>query len=553
MSPEYLKPLSTYMRFLLVFILIEISFPALSQTRMLDSLYVVLADHPAEDTVRVKIMFKICFREVGFHPKKNKVLAEEALKISQRIKFPRGIGNAHRYIADYYHEIGDYPMAIRHAFQMLKAFEGIPYNIGVSQSYQFLGLLYNAAGDFDKSSLYYTRAVAVCQQANLKKELSYCYNNLAGLNFSLSKFKIALEYYLKSLAIKTEINDAHGITTSHANIASVYVKLGNFGKAKEYFDVALTNLQRSNDREILSNVYESLGEMYMLKGENAKAESALLKAVDYAKVINNKKLLQSTNSYLSELERKNGNFKKALVYAELSGAYRDSIYTVAKAREIANTEARYETTKKDQRIQLLENDKKNARLWTNILIGGFALVIMALIATYYIRGTREKKNRKILNLEIDNLTNQHKELSEKFKNVLGGENDEVQDSQDQRILKKAIEVIETNIQDPLFGVEKMSREMAMSRTNMHRKIKAITGFPPSELIRNIRLRKAATLILNRVDSVSNISFMVGFEDQSYFSKSFKKQFGVPPSEYHHLKAGANSNGMHSEFARIAAN
>jgi AraC-like DNA-binding protein len=542
------------MRFLLVFILIEISFPALSQTSMLDSLYAALENHPTEDTIRVKIMFKICYRESAFHPEKNKALAEQALKISTRIKFTRGIGNANRYIADYYNEIGDYPMAIRHAFQMLKAFESIPYNIGVSQSYQLLGLLYNAAGDFEKASLYYTRAVAVCEQANLKKELSYCYNNLAGLNFSLSKFDVALAYYLKSLAIRKEIKDAHGITTSHANIASVYVKQRNFEKAKQHFEIALTDLRQSNDMDMLSNVYESLGEMYLLKGENIKAESTLLKAVDYAKAINNKKLLQSTNSYLYELERKNGNFKKALAYAEISSAYRDSIYTVDKAKEIANTEARYETTKKDQRIELLEQDKKLGRIWTYTLSAAFALVVMSLAAVYYVRGVREKKNRKILNLEIDYLTNQHKELAEKFKNVLGGETAEVQDSHNHRILKKAIEIIETNIQDPLFGVEKMSREMAMSRTNMHRKIKAITGFPPSELIRNIRLRKAATLILNRVDTVSNISFMVGFEDQSYFSKSFKKQFGVPPSEYHQLKAAnSNSDVLISELARIEAN
>ena len=74
-------------------------------------------------------------------------------------------------------------------------------------------------------------------------------------------------------------------------------------------------------------------------------------------------------------------------------------------------------------------------------------------------------------------------------------------------------------------------EMGMSRTNLHRKLKAITGFPPSELIRNIRLRKAAQLLLNQADSIAQISFSVGFEDHSYFSKSFKRQFGVTPSEY----------------------
>jgi AraC-like DNA-binding protein len=159
-------------------------------------------------------------------------------------------------------------------------------------------------------------------------------------------------------------------------------------------------------------------------------------------------------------------------------------------------------------------------------------VALLAIALYYLRVYREAKNREILNLEIDYLTAQHKEMSESSKNLILGANEKPIESQDQRLLKAAIEVVEKNMKDPLFGVEKMAKEMGMSRTNMHRKIKAITGFPPSELIRSIRLRRAAVLLLNQADTVSQISLMVGFEDHSYFSKSFKKQFGVPPSEYH---------------------
>ena len=92
-------------------------------------------------------------------------------------------------------------------------------------------------------------------------------------------------------------------------------------------------------------------------------------------------------------------------------------------------------------------------------------------------------------------------------------------------------MVENNLSDRLFGVEQMARELGMSRTNLHRKLKVITGFPPSELIRNIRLRRAAQLLMNQSDSIAQISFTVGFEDHSYFSKSFKKQFGVTPSEY----------------------
>jgi AraC-like DNA-binding protein len=91
--------------------------------------------------------------------------------------------------------------------------------------------------------------------------------------------------------------------------------------------------------------------------------------------------------------------------------------------------------------------------------------------------------------------------------------------------------VEANIADSQMSVEKMADQMNMSRTSLHRKIKSITGFPPSELIRSIRLRKAARLIANRADSPTQVAHAVGFEDYSHFSKVFKKHFGVSPSEY----------------------
>jgi AraC-like DNA-binding protein len=194
-------------------------------------------------------------------------------------------------------------------------------------------------------------------------------------------------------------------------------------------------------------------------------------------------------------------------------------------------EARHEIEKKEQAIKLLEQEKEIQSIWQNVLVGVLLLVVAHSVLLVYLQKYRAQKNLEILNLEIDYLTRQHKEVLEKYKSSLISGDEKTLESQDQRLLKKAISVVEDNLSDRLFSVEKMAKEMGMSRTNMHRKISSITGFSPSELIRTIRLRKAAALLINQVDSVSQISLAVGFEDHSYFSKAFKKQFGVPPSEY----------------------
>lgn len=104
-------------------------------------------------------------------------------------------------------------------------------------------------------------------------------------------------------------------------------------------------------------------------------------------------------------------------------------------------------------------------------------------------------------------------------------------SLDDKFLMKAKEIVEANMEDVLFSVEKMAKEMSLSRTQLLRKLKALTGLAPNDFIRDLRLQKAAEMIRQKVDTITQIGYAVGFNDQSYFSKSFKKEFGETPTEY----------------------
>jgi AraC-like DNA-binding protein/uncharacterized protein HemY len=519
------------MRYTILFLFLLNAYGVVGQHNELDSLYAELNNHPKPDTVRANILFLICYREYTSNPEKEKAHAEEALRISKAQNFIKGIGYSNRYMALYYWAIGDYEQAMVYTYEMLRNFERIANVNGLGMSYQLLGLLNELEGNFEKAKVNYEKALEMYQNANAKRSQGYAYNSLGSLHLNSSKFDEALHYFQKSLNIRQEINDEDGLSQTYGNLAHVYMYKKDFGHAQEYFGKAIPIVQKLNNRYRLAANYTGMGEMYIASGEYDKAEHFLLESVVIAKAIHQKMILEETYNKLTLLEKKRKNFEKALTYFELTTVYKDSLYTETKAKTIAEIEGRYETEKKDQMIQLLERDKEIRMLWTNILIAAFILFGIASVVVYFLQRYRERTNRQILNLEIDQLTSQHKELSEKFKDVLTSSPEHTGDSMDQRLLKKVIEVVENNIGDQQFGVEKMAKEMGMSRTNMHRKIKAITGFPPSELIRSIRLRKAAILLLNQVDSVSQISFQVGFEDHSYFSKSFKKQFGVPPSEY----------------------
>lgn len=102
---------------------------------------------------------------------------------------------------------------------------------------------------------------------------------------------------------------------------------------------------------------------------------------------------------------------------------------------------------------------------------------------------------------------------------------------DQEFLTNAKAVVEKHLDDSEFTTEKFAFELLVSRTNLHLKLKALTGESANEFIRRMRMNKAVELLKTGRYSVSEVSVMVGYSTASYFSTSFKKFFGELPSDY----------------------
>lgn len=103
--------------------------------------------------------------------------------------------------------------------------------------------------------------------------------------------------------------------------------------------------------------------------------------------------------------------------------------------------------------------------------------------------------------------------------------------EDEEFMNKVIRVINENIADETFNVERMAETLCMSRSSLLRKIKPLFNMPPLDFIRLIRLKKAAELIQEGKHTVGEISYMVGFSSHSYFSKLFCRQFGIMPKDF----------------------
>lgn len=141
-------------------------------------------------------------------------------------------------------------------------------------------------------------------------------------------------------------------------------------------------------------------------------------------------------------------------------------------------------------------------------------------------------NMEILNNRIEHLLALQQKRKQMFLTEIEVNSEELTSSiVDEKFLKKAVELVEKNLDNSDYTVELFSNDMCMSRMNLYRKLQSITGQKPTEFIRSIRLKKAAQLLINSKLSVVEISERVGFSTPSYFSKCFKEMFGVLPTQY----------------------
>lgn len=139
---------------------------------------------------------------------------------------------------------------------------------------------------------------------------------------------------------------------------------------------------------------------------------------------------------------------------------------------------------------------------------------------------------EILASRIRNLLAQQELLQKRFQKQIEVNPAEVTITPvDQKFLTQALEVVEKNMDNPDFSVENFSHDMFMNRVTLYRKILSITGKTPIEFIRSIRLKRAAQLLEKSGMSVAEIAYEVGFNSPKNFTKSFKEEFKILPSQY----------------------
>lgn len=146
-------------------------------------------------------------------------------------------------------------------------------------------------------------------------------------------------------------------------------------------------------------------------------------------------------------------------------------------------------------------------------------------------------NTRELLARIKNLILSRKNLQEKFTGNIILKPKEVEvPSVEKVFFEKLMQIIEENIDNEHFSIEELSQEMAMSRSQLHRKLVALTNQTPSQFVRSYRLQRALQLLQQNAGTIADIAFQVGFSNPAYFTKVFSEEFGYAPRDWRQQNA-----------------
>lgn len=387
---------------------------AVAQQSKRDSLEALL-QHTGADTNRVILLNKAVGLYFSNNPQKTKQYAEQALSLSQKLSYQRGIGRSYLSLGVYRWSQGEYQPAIQLARTALPYFEALDDQNGLASVYTTIGLNLRSLGDFPQAIDNYFKSLRASEKAGDLTSVAKTYNNIGIVFKYQEKYDQALYYYWQSYrkSAGADIRNQAGVL---ANIGVIYQLKKDNPKAISYLNQARTRFAILKEPMGLVICDNDLGETYCHMAQYDRAETVVQRALKASNQLGYKPGLASSLLSLGEIRLQTGRanesfafFDKALplveqlkqqagrirVYKGLAMAHaqtgdfakayqfqskwvalKDSAFNEESAKKIAGVQASYQFEKKQAEIELLKKDHQVAQLWQNTIAAGLLAVLI---------------------------------------------------------------------------------------------------------------------------------------------------------------------------------
>ncbi len=364
-----------------------------------DSLQVLLSASK-EDSIRIKILNDLSWEliNIGDYTKAN-IQANEALMLSEKINYKKGLPVSYNAIGIIYWYQGNYPKALEYQYKVLKISEEAGDKRRIAGSLNNIGNIYHEQGDLSKALEDQYKALKIYEEIGAKPDIANLLNNIGVIYRKQNDYTKALIYHYKALKIREEIGDKAPIASSLNNIGVLYYEQSNYPKAIDEYNKALKIFNEIGDKKNIANLLINIGNNYFKQKKYQEALSYQNQSLIPAKEIGYLEGIKEAEKSLSEIYEQLNDNDDALTHYKKYITVRDSVFNETKSKQITEMRTKYEVNQKEKEIALLTNEKKlkETKYYSIILSILFIFILLfALYSRYHVRQKLLAEKQKLM-------------------------------------------------------------------------------------------------------------------------------------------------------------
>jgi two-component sensor histidine kinase len=401
-----MKKLKLYIIFSSVCLLLHT--PCFSQNK--DSLWAIYRNTAEADTNRLKAINEIANLYRDNNPSTAIVLAQQELRLAEKIHQKKYIGKALNFIGVLNKNKGIYPTALEYFLKALKLFEEVNAKKDIGNCYANIGNVYYDQTEYIKALSYYGKALKVREEIKDKRGVAICYGNFGNVYSSKGDFEKALEYDLKSLKMREEIGDKQGQAFCYNNIGIIYKNKKDNNKALKCYFKCLKIIKEVGDKQGIGYCFNNIGNTFIdlvnYKLALQYCDSSLQFLTEIGDIYGERTAYEN----LSNIYAKTNRYKEAYTNYVKFKTLTDSIFNTENSEQMGDMKTSFEVDKKESELKakadtqraLTAEEEKRQNVIIYAVAGLLLLVIIFSLFLYkrYVFAKKQKQTIEYLFKEV---------------------------------------------------------------------------------------------------------------------------------------------------------
>ena len=341
----------------------------------------------------------------------------KSLYLAQKNNDLLSLSQSYNNLGTLYSDIGQYKKALSYHMKSLEIAEKIKNLNSEGTTLNNIGIIYYKIGDYDNALKYYNKSLKIRMHQEDISRIGLLYNNIGIIYYFKKDIDKVFIYFNKALRIWKETKDKRQTALTLSNLGELHLELNHLNKALQYILQADAINEDLKDKSSQIYTKSLLGDIYKKRSRYFEAKTFYTKALKIADELDSKQDKSDLYKKLSEVLELMGNIPDAYRDYKLYSQFKDSLLNNQKQKDISELQTKYETKKKEQEIELLNNKNKlsaaiqrNQRIVIFSLIGGLLLVLF-MVFIIIKRNIERRKANELLARKNEEIAHQKEELT----------------------------------------------------------------------------------------------------------------------------------------------